>query len=272
METPAPELNGPKSARVSILIVSQHQAPLLRATLTALAARLEPELSEILVVDCGSQDGSARLDEEFEGITILRLPRNFGWTRAINIATRTAKGEYLLVLPNGCQVEPDTVQKLLAAIEGDARAGAACPAGEFFALPKAGDEALTALSSTAAPEYPFDHPVLLPKLALVSMNYLPDNYGQYYADLELFHKIREAGKRIVVLNDVMLRRERAPQEMIDAETDLADRLNGLGTFYSKNYGFMAGFTFWLGQVLKAAFSFRLGLAAKLLGSTKVDGL
>lgn len=54
--------------------------------------------------------------------------------------------------------------------------------------------------------------------------------------------------------------------------DAADRLNGLGAFYSKNYGFGAGFSFWLGQTLKAAVSFRLGLAGKLLSSSKVDGL
>jgi glycosyltransferase involved in cell wall biosynthesis len=271
METPAPELTAPQGPRVSILIVSQHQAQLLRPTLEALAARLEPALSEILVVDCGSQDGSARMDDELEGITILRLPRNFGWTRAINIATRTAKGEYLFLLPNGVEVQPDTVSRLLSALESNPQAGAVCPAGEFFALPKPGDTDLAKVPASAA-EYPFEQPVMVTKVSLVSMNYLPDSYGQYYADLELFHKIRAAGKKVVVLEDLVLPRKRAALEMIDAEMDRADRLNGLGAYYSKNYGFMAWITFWLGQTLGAVFSFRLGLAVKLLGSAKVDGL
>lgn len=271
METPAPELTAPQGPRVSILIVSQHQEQLLRPTLQALAARLEPELSEIIVVDCGSQDGSARMDDEFEGITILRLPRNFGWTRAINIATRTAKGEYLFLLPNGVEVQLDTIQRLLAGLSENSQAGAVCPAGEFFALPKPGDADLKSVSSAAA-EYPFEQPVMVTKVSLVSMNYLPDSYGQYYADLELFFKIRAACKKILVLEDIVLPRKRAALEMIDAETDRADRLNGLGAFYSKNYGFMAGLSFWLGQTLGALFSFRLGLAAKLLGSAKIDGL
>jgi glycosyltransferase involved in cell wall biosynthesis len=271
METPALESTEERGPRVSILIVSQHQVQLLRPTLTALAARLEPGLSEVLVVDCGSRDGSARLDEEFEGVTFLRLPRNFGWTKAINIATRTAKGEFLFLLPNGCQVEPDTIQRLLEALEANPKAGAVSPAGEFYALPKPGDTALTSVPASAA-EYPFDHPVLLPKVTLASMNYLPDAYGQYYGDLELFYKIREAGKKVLVLEDLVVKRDRAPQEMIDAELDAADRLNGLGAFYSKNYGFMPWLSFWLGQTASAAFSFKLGLAAKLLGSSKVDGL
>lgn len=267
MESPALESPEVRATRVSIIIVSQHQSQLLRPALTALAARSEPELSEVLVVDCGSRDGSARLDEEFEGITILRLPHNFGWTKAVNIATRTAKGEYLLLLPNGCQVGPDTIQRMLSALEADSQAGAVCPAVDLFALPKPGDTALAKGS-----EYPFDQPVLLPKLALVSMNYLPDRYGQYYGDLELFYKMKEAGKRVRVLEDLVLPRERAGLEIISPDMDEADRMNGLGAFYSKNYGFMAGFGFWLSQAAKAFFSFRLGLAGKLLSGSKVDGL
>ncbi len=243
----------------------------MRQSLTALAGRQDPELSEVIVVDCGSQDGSSRLDDDFEGITLLRLPRNFGWTKAINIGTRTAKGEYLLLLPNGTLIEPDTVQRLLAAIEEDRTAGAVCPAGEFYALPKPGDAELKVVGPEEA-EYPFGQTVLLPKVTLASMNYLPDVYGQNFGDLELFHKIRAAGKRVKVLGDVKLRRETAPLEMIEPEMDAADRLTGLAAYYSKNYGFAKGVGFTLGQGLKALFSFRFGLAGKVLGNAKVDGL
>ncbi len=228
-------------------------------------------MSEVIVVDCGSRDGSARLDEEFEGITMLRLPRNFGWTRAVNIATRTAKGEYLLLLPNGCHVEPDTIQRLVAAIEANSEAGAVTVAGDVYALPKAGESELRKVEAAEA-EYPFAQPVLFPKVALVSINYLPNGYGQFYADAELFMKLKAAGKRLLVLEDVRLKRDEAPMEMIGDEMAAADRVNGLSTFYSKNYGFMSGLGFWLGQSAKALFSFRLGLAGKLLMGTKVDGL
>jgi GT2 family glycosyltransferase len=271
MESPAQESPELRVARISVLIVSQNQAQLLRPTLAALAARQDPEMSEVIVVDCGSKDASHRMDDEFEGITLMRLPRNFGWTRAINIATRTAKGEYLLLLPNGCQIQPDSLQRMLNAIEGEASVGAVCPRGEFFLLPRAGDTELRRCDAAQA-EYPFEQPVLLPKLALVSMNFLPDKYGQYFGDLELFHKMKEAGKRVLVLQDMEWARDHAKQEMIDPDTDLADRYNGLGAYYSKNYGFGTGLSFWLGQTLKAFVSFRLGLAGKLLGGTKVDGL
>ncbi len=261
----------PRPARVSVVVVSQEQVELLRGTLQALAQREKPEESEVIVVDCGSQDGSARLDDEIEGMTFLRLPRNFGWTKAVNIATRTAKGEYLLLLPNGVEVGPDTIGRLLGALEADPGAGAACPAGEFYALPRAGDSDLRAVGAAEA-EYPFDQAVLLPRIGIVSMNYLPDAYGQFYGDLDLFYKMRGAGKRILVLADLVLPRRRAPLALIDAEMAEADRLNGLASFYSKNYGFGAWLSFWLGQSLKALAGMRLGLLGKLLTGAKVDGL
>ena len=119
-------------------------------------------------------------------------------------------------MPNGCQIEAETVQRMLSAIEADSAIGAVCPAGEFYGLPKAGETELRRVDAAAA-QYPFDQLVMLPKVALVSMNFLPDSYGQYFGDLELFHKLSEAGKRILVLGDMQLRRERAPQEMIDDE-------------------------------------------------------
>jgi glycosyltransferase involved in cell wall biosynthesis len=271
MESAAPEISESRPTRVSVVVVSQQQVDLLRGTLEALTCREKPEESEVIVVDCGSQDGSARLDDEFEGMTFLRLPRNFGWTKAVNIATRTAKGEYLLLLPNGVEITADAISRMLGAMEGEAAAGAVCPAGEFYALPQPGESELRSVPPAEA-AYPYDQPVLLPRIAIVSMNYLPDAYGQYYGDLDLFYKMRGAGKRIVVLEDLELKRARAPLTLIDAEMAEADRLSGLASFYSKNFGFGAWLSFWLGQSLKALAGMRLGLMGKLLSGAKVDGL
>jgi glycosyltransferase involved in cell wall biosynthesis len=264
----APEVPPVQGPRVTVLMVSQEQVAGLRASLASLP---NDGSLEVIVVDCGSRDGSARLDEEFPQATFLRLPHNFGWTRAFNIGTRTAKGEYLFYLPTGRTVEPDTIARLLATLEQDPQAGAVCPAGEFHALPKPGEAGLRAVPASQA-EYPFGQAVLYPKLALVSINYFPDQYGQHYADLELFHKMKEAGKRVHVREDVPLGGSQNPTPMIQEATAEADRLHGLATYYGKNYGFLAGFGFWLGQIFGAALRFRLGLAGSLLSGTKVDGL
>jgi hypothetical protein len=80
--------------QVSVLVVSEDNAPALRRCLQALEGSVERERFEILVIDNGSQDESPRLDTEFPGATFLRLPRRFGVVKALNIGMRTAKGEF----------------------------------------------------------------------------------------------------------------------------------------------------------------------------------
>src|SRR5579871_672333 len=134
-EEPAP------APKVTALIFSYDSAPALRRCLAAIEGSKERETIEILVVDCGSHDESPQLDSEFANVTILRLPRYFGRTKALNIATRTAQGEYLLFLTPQVEVLPDTIPSLLAHVQSDSEAVAVAPflvdteanqAAEFF--------------------------------------------------------------------------------------------------------------------------------------------
>src|SRR5262249_54916974 len=85
------------------------------------------ERLEILVVDCGSRDDSPNLDTDYPGITMMRLPHNFGATKAMNIATRTAKAETLFYLSPSVEVAPDTVVKLAEKLDAEQDNAAVCP-------------------------------------------------------------------------------------------------------------------------------------------------
>ena len=87
---------------MSAVLVSFNQAPALRRAIEALERSQDRERLEILVVDCGSQDESPRLDADYPAVQILRLPQHFGATRAMNIAMRTAKAELVLLPVPGC--------------------------------------------------------------------------------------------------------------------------------------------------------------------------
>ena len=88
----------PSGPRTSVLIVSHNSVAALRCCLDALLRTTDRQDVEILVVDKGSRDGSEQLDSDYPGVTFLRLPRNFGYTKALNIGTRTATGDYLFLL------------------------------------------------------------------------------------------------------------------------------------------------------------------------------
>src|SRR5260370_12465260 len=108
--------------KVTALIFSYDSAPALRRCISALESPYDRSTIEILVVDCGSHDESPQLDSEFPEVTILRLPRYFGRTKAINIGTRTAAGEFLFILTPDVEVLPNTIPALLSRLESHSAA------------------------------------------------------------------------------------------------------------------------------------------------------
>src|SRR5579872_2655407 len=114
----------PKTAAI---LVAHNQEQELRRALGALEKSENRELLEILVVDCGSSDSTATLGEEFPAITLLVLPQNFGATKALNIATRTARAEFLFLLSPDVEVAPNTVARLTEELEARADLTGVCP-------------------------------------------------------------------------------------------------------------------------------------------------
>lgn len=88
---------------VSIVIVSYNTADLTRAAIAA-AAGTTVARHEIIVVDNASSDASpAMLQSHPAKPRVIQLTDNVGFARANNIAARTARGRYILLL------NPDTI-------------------------------------------------------------------------------------------------------------------------------------------------------------------
>src|SRR5438552_14130223 len=178
--------------KVTALVFSYDSAPSLRRCTTALQGSNDRASIEILVVDCGSHDESPQVDSEFADVTILRLPRYFGRTKALNIGTRTASGEYLLFLSPEVEVLPTTIPALVARLEADSEPVAAAPilldtearqAEQFFHLPTPATG--TELTPVEIPktadvvpvEYATFRALLVRKYFVKGINYLDERYG-----------------------------------------------------------------------------------------------
>jgi N-acetylglucosaminyl-diphospho-decaprenol L-rhamnosyltransferase len=247
--------------RVTALIVSRNCAAALRSCLDALERSNEREKLEIIVVDNGSRDESGQLDHEFPGIHLLRLPKNFGLAKALNIGIRTAKGDSVLLLRPEYQVLPETIPALAATLESDEQVGAVCPYVErTYRLPT--PEVLASFWDTGelasvvpvasnadavAVEYPRDAPMLVRRKFLAGMNYFDERFGEFGPELELCYQIRGGGKTILVLPQIPVERQTATAE--DSAMHSADRALGSATYIRKHFGGGAAFAFRLKAIL-----------------------
>src|SRR5690242_9079768 len=194
---PSPEALREEQApakKVTALVFSYDIAPGLRRCLAALENSNDRQLIEILVVDCGSHDESPGMDSEFPNITILRLPRYFGRTKALNIGTRTAAGEFIFYLTPEVEVMPTTIPALLARLENDPDAAAVCPlvldtdanpAAQFYRLPvpESGatlvSQPIDQTAESAEVEYATFRAFLIRKYFVKGINYLDERYGDF---------------------------------------------------------------------------------------------
>jgi GT2 family glycosyltransferase len=281
--------DAPEGPLVTALIVSYNSQPALSRCLEALEASQERERLEILVVDQGSRDGSATVDEEFPGITPLRLPKHFGMTKARNIGVRTAKGEYLLLMSPEVTVQPETALALARRMQEDATIGLAAPQmkdktgqplPQIAPFPAAGD--LGAWAKSGVPfraagggpaEYLSSRALMVRRQTIVGMNYFDERFGEYWSDVEMCYRVRRGGKNAVVYTDISVTDEGEPARKANWLAALeADRRLGAVGFAGKHFGTGAQIGLYLSLLLGALGSpGGFGAFSRMLSGQKVDG-
>ena len=91
-----------------------------------LASVAGPE-HETIVIDNGSGGEVARICAGLESVAVIALERNVGYTRAINLGARKARGDRLVLLNDDCICDPGFVEAITAPL--DPAAGVVMTAG-----------------------------------------------------------------------------------------------------------------------------------------------
>jgi GT2 family glycosyltransferase len=270
---------------VSVVVVSYNREEQLRRCLESLAASTAREEMETLVVDNGSTDGSAELEPEFSGTRFIRIPRNFGLTKAMNLGWRSAQGEYVFFLHEDTEVSPDTIQQLAAKLDADTDVTAVAPmlvtangnpAPQVGQLPPDGTwRPVFDSSQVGMPENPEPVPVnyvrgaafMIRKFFLSAMREIDERYGQYGSDADLCFQIRRTGKKILILPNLRTVHHGGP----DSALKRADIKIGIAKWMGKYKGIVAGMKARTGATLGALVRFDLGVFRHVLSGQKIDG-
>ena len=290
----------------TVIVPSFRRGAILRQCLQALEKSPESSRLQVIVLDIGNYDTTTQWDLDFPGATFLRMPRNFGATRAMNIGIRSAQADVLLFLDPAVEVGPDTIPLLVSRLEGMKEAAAMMPLlvdasgkpvpqvrklpgrGELWAAWQA-EEGLplaspVTMDQPVAVEYPGRKALMIRRAFLKGMNYFDEKYGEWGGDLELAFQIRHAGRKALLIPDIRAT-DRSGDEGIKSWSNgqrailAADRLNGAAHFLAKRIGYAA--SFWIqAQAVMVTFlraitfqkpAYNWKLLFGLLGGQKIDG-
>ena len=284
----------PKPIRVTALIVSHNRAPMLRRAIESLERSEEREKLDILVVDNGSTDGSAQLEADFPNTRFIRIPRNFGLTKALNIGVRSITSEFVLLLHEDTEVSPDTARVLASILENQNDVGIACPllvtedrtpAPQVTDLPAPGCKEIAwrpaeSDAGAQAVHYARGAALMVRKFFLTAMRQIDERYGTYGSDAELCFQAVRSGKRVLIAPSTMVvHHGRAALDAPGRGARDADFLLGVAVYLRKRFGIVRGLLFRLAAVFGALggvlsfrdFRYHFALLGALVSGQKIDG-
>jgi len=261
-----------------VVVVSHNRADRLRSCLESLERSEERERLQLIVVENGSRDASAEVVEEHPEVQLIRLPKNFGLTKAMNLGWRAADAEYVLFLHEDTEVDAGAVKRLADALDAEPTAAAVCPllvdeagnpAPQFGSLPPDGNwSAADPQPQSEAVEYPRGAALMARVFLIKAIRQIDERYGQFGGDADLAAQILRAGKKILLVPGARVRHfgGRRAEALIQA-----DFLLGRAVFASKYLGFVAGLRARLSSVLSPLAGLRLAELRYTLAGQKIDG-
>jgi GT2 family glycosyltransferase len=211
--------------RVSVVIVSWNTADLLQRCLESVRDHLPRRVGhEVIVVDNGSEDGSAELvRQQWPSVKLLVNESNEGYQRANNRGMSVARGDYLLLLNADAMLTEGCIATLMRPLDNDPRVGIVGPrlvygdgswqrwtagtdphllgAIAFFVFGERISESLAHRSLWLAEDMRSGRPadwvssacMLLRRAVLDDTGYMDERFFAYMDDVDLCHKARLAG-------------------------------------------------------------------------------
>ncbi len=276
-QSPEPERQPP---RVTVVVVSHNRKTMLQACLEALEKSEGRERLQIVVVDNGSRDGSPQLDSDFPNVQWIRLPKNFGLTKAMNLGWRAADAEYVFFLHDDTEVPPDAAMLLAGVLDANTDAAAVCPllvdreglpAPQLGKLPLDVAEWRAANPISDAPmqvEYPRAAALMARVFYIKATRQIDERFGQFGGDADLAAQFRRAAKKVLLVPTVRVFHEGGGNY---DSLQRADLLLAHATYLGKYAGFMQGVAARAAAIFGSLARFQLGELRYILAGQKIDG-
>jgi GT2 family glycosyltransferase len=120
-----PQAQPGRRPEVTVAIPNYNGRALLESLMPSLAWQTLPPVKIVVVDDCSTDDSVAYLQEHWPEVEVLALPQNGGVTAAMNECLRAGTSEFVLVLNNDIELDPDCIAQLAACMDEHPQAAAA---------------------------------------------------------------------------------------------------------------------------------------------------
>ena len=127
--------------KTSIVIPAYNADAYYRECLTSIQAQTIRDFEIIWVDSASTDDSPARVTAEFPAVHVLELDRNAGYRGGANAGAAAATGEYLVICNQDVRVEPDWLERMIAAMETDPSIGIVAPKILLYEQPAVINEA-----------------------------------------------------------------------------------------------------------------------------------
>lgn len=202
---------------VSIVSVNYDQPEVTCEMLASLRKVTYPNF-ETLIVDNGSPTKSpASIKEKYPEVQLIISKKNLGFAGGNNIALKKAKGDYILLLNNDTEVQPDFLESLVSLMESDKKIGIASSKILYFyednIIQYAGASPINQITSrgrhygykevdtgqldqVTETSYPHGACMMIRKSVLEEIGLLYEGYFLYYEELDFAERVKRAGYTI----------------------------------------------------------------------------
>lgn len=210
---------------VSIITVNYDHPEVTCALLASLRNVTYPSL-EILVVDNASpNDDPGIIPASFPEVRFIRNTENLGFAGGNNVATRLAKGKYVLFLNNDTEVEPGFLEPLVAKCESDTTVGAVSPKIRYWSKPDTiqfsgqapinartirshgygwGQKDVGQFDKDSTTHFVHGAAMMIPMDVIRKVGLMAEIYFLYYEELDWGARIRRAGYDLWYVHDSLV--------------------------------------------------------------------
>lgn len=199
---------------VSIISINYNQAAVTCAMLESLRHLTYPNYEVIVVDNASPTEDPSSIAEQFPEVFLIRSTVNLGFAGGNNLGIKQAHGDYCLFLNNDTEVDPNLLDKLVAAFEQNKDTGIASPKIIFYGTnqliqyagceginPWTGRGTVVGYLEPDAGQYDTSHTtslihgaaMMVPTHVIRQAGLMPELYFLYYEELDWCEMIKRMG-------------------------------------------------------------------------------